>query len=103
MKIDVVQKILGLDGVPVAEDATLRKVCSEALLNTLRGDENMDGVAKAKLFSLALAISAEDEPDLALEDWAKIKERIGRGFTPLIVGRAYELIDPTKPKAVEAA
>lgn len=101
MKIDVTQSILGLDGKPVSEDATLRKVCTESLLGVMKGDDAMGGADKAKLFSLAMQIEQEDAPDLSIEDWGKIKDRIGRGFAPLIVGRAYELIDPpAKLKAV---
>jgi hypothetical protein len=72
-----------------------------ALCGVLRGDEGLGGAEKAKLFALALRIMQEDAPDLEIEDRSVVKERIGRAFAPLIVGRAFEMIDPpAKLKAV---
>jgi len=101
MKIDVTQILRDLDGKPIDENATLRKACLEALLSPLKGDENMQGADKQALFALADRVHAETSPDLAIEEWAKIKDRIGRAYPPLIVGRAYAMIDPpAKLKAV---
>jgi hypothetical protein len=102
MKINVAQPILDLDGKQIDGEATLRKACVQVLLNPLKGDDGQSGQDKASLFALAMQINSEDEPDLAIEDWAKIKERVGRGYGPLVVGRVYAMIDPpAKLKAVE--
>lgn len=93
MKVNVTQPITDLDGKPLSEDATLRRTCLQVLMNALDGDEKMPGDEKAKLFALGLKIHDEDEPDLTVDEWAKIKNRIGRGYGPAIVGRAYAMIE----------
>lgn len=106
MKVDVTQIIRDLSGQPLAgkpEDATLRKVCLEVLMNTLRGDESMSGAGKAQLYALGMRIHSEDHPDLSAEDLSLVKDRIGRAYAPLVVGQAYALLDPQAPRAVSVA
>lgn len=101
MQFDMTQPIRLLDGSPamqkrgdVMEPVTLRSVIQEALLITLAGDDKLAGAAKAKHFQLALRVQASDTVDLSVEDRAMLKDRIGRAFPPLTVGRAYEMLDP---------
>lgn len=75
-------------------DFTLRKACTEALqANGLAGD-TLDGEERYRRFQLAMKLMTEDEPDLSAEEITKLKRVIGLAFGALVVGRAYELLDP---------
>lgn len=104
MKVDVTQHILDLEGQPVEAGATLRRACLTALVNPLKGDDNLGGDEKTKLLQLALSIGASDMPDLSIDDWKVIKDRINKAYpSPLIVGRCHEMIDPkAKPRKLKA-
>lgn len=96
MIIDMNATINDLKNQPVIGDGNkpvlLRDVVQGALLATLKNDENISGVKKAKFFSLAMLCN-QDEVDLKADDIVLIKERVGIAATPLAVGRAYELLD----------
>lgn len=109
MKINVTKVLHDLEGatlkVPPIRDAkgeiiepernlTLRKVCLDAIQAQLPND-TPDGEEKFKRFRLAIRLSSEDEPDLSAEEITKLKRLIGLGFGALVVGRAYEILDPS--------
>lgn len=97
MKINVNQAITDLEDQPISQEGkvlTLRDVIQGALLNQLRRDEaDMTAEKKVKAFNLALAVKSE-EVDLQAEDISFIKTRIGLGYSALVVGRAFNLLDP---------
>lgn len=99
MKIDVTPVITDLEGKPI-EGVTLRKVICDSLLLPLEGDEKLSGEKKAQMYALAVKTHNEDQPDFRAEDIAEIKARIGKRFAPLVVGRAYALLDPPPLQAV---
>lgn len=105
MKIDLTAQILDLKGEALDPPMTLRDVCTMALLSTLRDDDKLNGPQKADLFALALRMVDATEVDLKVEDVALLKDRIGRGYPPITVGRAYALLDPpaAAPAEKEAA
>lgn len=90
MKIDFTQPILDLDGNETG--LTLGEVSKHAVLSALQGDEHMPATEKVSLFELALKVKMNDE--LSVEDVAAIKGRIGKACLPLVVGRAFALLDP---------
>lgn len=107
------QPILDLWGKPIrpqnpkgeyiesAEALTLTTVALNALLNTYEDERGLTGKEKADRMQLALKINAKPkETDLTAEQLAKLKELIGKAYGPLIVGRAYELLE-MEPKVVE--
>lgn len=103
MKIKVTEAIVDLSGKAIG-DLTLRSVCNEVLLGQIPGDESLGGAKKAEMFALAMRIHDEDEPDLKAEEISLLKDRIGRGYSALVTGRAYELLDPpSKLRAVSDA
>lgn len=97
--------ILTLDGQPLHHEGkvlTLAGVAVNALLANFEG-ENVSGQQKADRMQLALAINTvPDQVDLSAEQLAKLKDLIGRAYTPLVVGRAYQLLE-MEPRAVESA
>lgn len=96
------QVLLGLDGKtpikdqegPSAKDFTLAMAASTALLTPFPEEHNLSGDEKAKRFRLALRISDGGAHELTIEEVAQIKLLIAKSFAPLIVGRAYEILDP---------
>ena len=93
MKIDFNQTIkqLGKDE-PIlkpnsAEPFRLKDAAVEALLAP---EENQTGEEKAKRYLMATRIYANPEGvDFTVEEIAKIKQVIGKGYGPLVVGQAW--------------
>ena len=107
MKIDMTKPIKNLIGVnlenpncklPKKDPLTMKIVCTNSLLTPAQEDKNIDGNEKAKRFELAMRIYTEDEIDLSIDELKLLKDLIGKLYTPLVVGRAYQILDP-KPKA----
>jgi len=91
--------LLQIDGKPFKDNATMRTVCVNALLNEYTG-ETIDGATKLKRFKLAERISeepAEDaDPvlvDLKAEEVALVKDLVAKCYGPLVVGRVYEFLE----------
>lgn len=92
------QPILDINDEPIksekGEIATLAIVSINALLATYGDEPGLSGKDKVERMHIALKINRSPrEVDLTTEQLAKIKELIGKGFPPLIVGRAYELLE----------
>ncbi len=97
MRVDLKQSIVDIDGkkaLRTDDDKVfnLRKACVSALLNPAGP---MDGEKKMTLFKLADRINREDSADFSVEELAQLKSVIGDRFAPLIVGRCYEMLDPS--------
>lgn len=99
MIIDTTKKITDLkdqdiiiEGVPL----TLDTVLVNSLLSTLDEDKNLPGTEKFKLFQLAMKISDASEVDLSAEEISTIKDRVAKSYTTLVVGKVWNMIDPSK-------
>jgi hypothetical protein len=113
VKVPVTTVLLDIEGIPLRDaairdtdgkvlrperDFTLRKACTEALqANGLAGD-TLDGEERFRRYQLAVKIMSEDSPDLSAEEITKLKRVIGLAFGAIVVGRAYEILDPTPSK-----
>jgi len=90
-----------LDGmIQATTPLTFRKVAMDALMATLPGEERQpqDGQTKFKMWNLALKINKGGEVEIDTGDEvALLKERIGKGFGPLVVGPAYLMLNGTGP------
>ena len=75
---------------------TLGKICEDALIANLPGD-NPTPDEKGNRFRLAMKV--HEGKDLVSEDITLLKKVIGLAYGPLIVGRAYELLDSQPPSA----
>ena len=84
----------GPDGKPKIVNLTLSRVAVNAVLGSLPEDREISGEQKLKRFLLAQKI-LNAEVELELEDVKLIKDRVGKVFGPLIVGRAFLLLDPS--------
>jgi hypothetical protein len=100
MKVDFSAKILGLDGSPLrepgaSEDLTLASIVCSTLINLSDKDKDMSAADKVAMFKLAVKITANGKDvTLDADEIVRLKNRVGVMCTPLIVGRAYELLDP---------
>ena len=79
------------------ENLTLASACVQALMAVFPDEQNLSGVIKAERWALALKIlGSYGEPvDLTVEQVASIKAVVGKAYGPAVVGRAYQLLDPS--------
>jgi len=106
-KINLKTKIRQLDGTPVAwrtpkkpgqekgeeMELDIKMLCTAALLGNYDG-ENINGNEKAARCYLAMEIyKATTDIELTVEQVALLKDLIGRGFSSLIVGQSYRILD----------
>lgn len=97
MKIDFSAAITNLDGTPAKDgdaDVTLGKVSCGALLATYPDEQHLSGEEKVKRFRLAETAAKGGEQEIKVEDVALLKKLIAKAFPPLVVGRAYDIIEP---------
>jgi len=88
-----------LPQIPATEDMTLREVCLAALQAQFEDEKNLNATEKVARYSLATDIfKAKDNIEFTAEEITLLKKLIGKGFTVLIVGQAYELLDPKTEK-----
>lgn len=97
MKVDFSQPVKTLQGEnikdPDGKDFTLQAVCTNALL--AESEEKISGQEKCDRYALALAIHAAVEPyDLSAENISKLKDLVGKTYTTLVVGQAFQMLDP---------
>ena len=96
MKINFNQPIKNIQGEEI-KDLTLKIISVEALLATFSDEQSLSGEEKAKRYVLATRIYANpEELDLTIEEIAKIKQLIGKGYGPLIVGQAWDMLEGNK-------
>lgn len=91
--------------VIVQKDITLRQICENALLvertdpRTGQMIKPINGVEKMQRYNLALQIhNAKSEIDLSVDDIKLLKDLIAEIGSPLIVGQAWNILDPREPK-----
>ena len=93
MKINFNQPIKNIQGEGI-KDLTLKTVSVESLLATFDDERSLLGEEKAKRYLLATRIYANPEDiDLTVEEISKIKQLIGKGYGPLVVGQAWEILE----------
>ena len=73
---------------------TLRDVIVNSLLGEFEG-EKLTGEDKLERYKLAVKIQeSKTEIDLPSKEVVRIKDLIGKSWSPLISGQAWELIEP---------
>jgi hypothetical protein len=83
---------------PCATEVTLGDVSVRALMAVAPDEQNLAGEEKFKRFVLAMKIKDGGEVALSAEDIALLKKLIGKIYAPLVVGRAFPLLDPGEKK-----
>jgi hypothetical protein len=103
MRINFAQELKTLSGETINKGESALKlshVCCDALFATFEDEKNLSGDEKAKRFVLATKIYGADFVDLSPEDVVVLKKLVGKAFSALIVGQAYQMFDP-KPALAE--
>ena len=105
MKINYSAPMLDIEDKPIVENekpVLLGTIVCNALLATYQDEPGLPGTDKVKRFRLAQDAIKCVEVDVSVEDVAIIKSLLAKGYAPLIVGRAYDIIEPPlAPKAAE--
>jgi len=98
VKIDFSSVLLDLKDKPIEINVdgekvpmTLALAASEALL--IMDPREQDGALKSQYFKLTLRVVNGGEVELEPKDAELIKKKIGARWSPLIVGRAFELLN----------
>lgn len=116
MLIDFNAALKDLDGKPIPQMTmiagqlmvdgdkvwTLGAAATTALLDSYEDERQLSGSDKFTRFMLASKIHGQGLPvDVDLDEAKLIKDLIAKRFGALLIGRAWELLDP-KPNAVES-
>jgi len=101
MKIDFSKVLKTLDGKPIKtpenKNLTLRDAVTNALLSVHEDEKSLSGKDKALRYHLSMRVYGAKSPFLLKsEECTLIKELIGKAYLPLIVGQAWEIIDPAE-------
>src|ERR1700736_5041438 len=98
MKINFDQVLNDLDGEPIVADGkplTLCRVARNALLARFQ-DESPSG--EESYHRHELARGAKGESDWTPEDVVLLKKLIAKAYTPLVIGPAFDAIEPKEGK-----
>jgi hypothetical protein len=99
MKINFETKILGFNRKPLEspelgiEILTMRDVCIAALNGTVEGVK-IEPQVKYDQADFAQKIQDHDELDLNLDERKNLKDLIGVYWSPVVVKRAWDILDP---------
>ena len=88
------EQYVGPDDKPLERDLTLASVAVTALLASYDDEKNLSGEDKVKRFKLAQQINdADGDVEVTAEQVSLLKSLIAKGYTPLVVGQAYEILE----------
>lgn len=98
MKIDFTKTINDLEDRPMKEsestELTLKTVACNALTAVFSDEQNLSGLEKSKRGLLAIRIfSNPSNVDLDSEEVTLVKSVIGKGYSSLVVARAWEIME----------
>ena len=92
MLLKVTAPLVGFDGSPFTDGATLRSVIVNALAGMAEG-EQLTGEQKLERYRLAKKIHVEDEAKLRAEDVVLVKAVVAAAYGPLVVGQVFEALE----------
>lgn len=101
--MDLVPDGVDGDGKPKFKDSgklTLRKAIVDSLTANFDDEKNLDPKKKAERGWLAMKIYDHKDPiiDLNVDDVSLCMKLIGKRYNPLIVAKAWEVLDPSSKK-----
>lgn len=102
-KIDLTQELRDAQGRPFIyqiepdpakpRPMTLADACVNALETTTQDDSRLTGEQKFKMDELARQILSKSATPLTVEQIAILKERIGKIYSPAVIGAAWRLLE----------
>lgn len=87
------------DGQAPAGNFTLGAAASAALFGNYPDEQNLSGQKKYERGALAMKIKDGGKVVLSPAEVQLIEDMIGKAYSPLVVMRAWPLLDPTKAAA----
>lgn len=94
MKKDLTQELKNPYGKPFEPASiTLEQACFQAVSAALPEDQGLPVQEKLKLYRAAQKISASGVADFTVEELTLIKERIGKTWSTLVIGAAFDVLD----------
>lgn len=112
MKINLDAPVLDYEDKPITtppdeEGATKPLTFFDVFVNALNGigpGEQLPAETKNKIYQITRKIYLNKEPNLTPDQLILIKERVGKAYAPVVVGRVIDLIDGTDdPKTSDAS
>jgi len=109
MKVNVNQKLLGVDGVEVLKGQDgrpllLKDVCITALLTPNQQDDEKKKWDKYEVFKKlrdAVREGEEINVELKSEEITALKQALGKTQTPLIMGQGWEMLEAGKSVPID--
>ncbi len=102
LAVDFSQKIKAIDGGSLTDgegkkqpDITLKTIATSSLLAAFPDEASLSGEDKFKRWQLASKIQSDKTDDLSIDDLALIKKLVAKFYTPLVVGQAWLMLDPS--------
>lgn len=95
MKVKFDTVLTNLKGEPLKDgkdDLTAASAIGTAMLATMPDDTSLTSKDKMRMFRLAQVACQGGVQEVPVEDVAFIKERVGKLYGPLVVGRVFELL-----------
>lgn len=96
MLVNLNVPLLDIHNQPVVEkgvEVSAKAVVVTALLAAFSDEAGLSVAEKVQRFALAVRLqNASAEVDVSLEDLVLIKKLVGKAYSPLIVGRVYEIL-----------
>jgi hypothetical protein len=97
MEINFSKNLRDLDGEDLIEKGqpiNLKTVCVNALLAQFRDETDIDGIEKVKRYKLSTKIyDSNGNIDLSSEEISLIKKLVGKAFSTIIVGQAFDMLN----------
>jgi hypothetical protein len=100
--VDFTAQLVDLDGQALKEPTdeqtpvTLGRAASSALVQPYQDEASLPGAEKVQRWQLACRVRSAAALDLPAEDIALIKKCVAKMYSPLIVGQAWQMLDPPK-------
>ncbi len=98
MRINFDTVLLDLKGNPIKDggndDLTLSAACCASLLTGYPDEQGLSAKDKMRRYRVAQKISQGGEQDLSVEEIADVKMLISKFYAPMVVGPAYDILDP---------
>lgn len=95
MTIDFSQPIKNLNGTEAKDvDGNVLRLWNVAVKALLNAQDKTKAEDKVKRFKLAQQLHEAKSVKLKVDDVKLIKDLVGEAFGPLVVGQAFEMLDP---------
>ena len=95
MKVNFKETFKDIEGNEILDGGkatTLQTVAINALMAAYTDEQNLSGEDKLKRWKMSQRIFGGEE-DFSIEDVALLKKLIGKAYSTIIVGQAYEMLE----------